>query len=144
MKKRLNVAVLVLTIAVSFAVFTKAGDPTTLHVNVPFDFYVGKDLMPAGSYVVQLDRITQASALGSRLVVRKKGSETRHVVTTVPGHLNGIQSTSRVVFRKYDDAYFLAQVNSYGTVCDLTRSRVEKEMAARSLESREQVTMQAE
>jgi hypothetical protein len=73
---------------------------------IPFDFCVGDKTLPAGQYLV--GRSTQASAEG--LVVR--GTEGRAGVFALTRVIQAeeVQRDSKLVFRRYGNQYFLAEV----------------------------------
>ena len=144
MKKNISFIALVLVVGLSCIAVASAGDVTTLRVKVPFEFHVGKALLPAGSYIIQMDRATHASATGSRLVIRSTTGTDRHFVAAVPGHSLQLTSGAQLAFRKYDETYFLSKVSSYGMVSEVIRSKAEKETAARVLVPQEDIALPAE
>ncbi len=135
MKKNFGFVAMFLVVGFSCIAVATAGEGTTLRVAVPFDFHVGKELLPAGTYIIQIDRVTHGTAIGSKLVVRNSQGTDLHVVSAIPGSSKA--TGARLVFRKYEQAYFLSKVSSYGITCEVTRSKAEKQTAAR-LESQQQ------
>jgi hypothetical protein len=100
--KRLTVlSVLVVLTAVS----AHAQSGTRLTVNIPFNFYIGGKALNAGQY--EVGRAMQPSV--DTLVLRPvDGSGGTYVLTrTVQAKEPG---ESRLVFRRYDDQYFLGEV----------------------------------
>ena len=80
-----------------------------LTADVPFDFQIGDKTFASGAYEVKA--ITNG---GSALVIRSEKSQqsiTRLTNTIVPVKRN---TTARLVFHKYGDSYFLAEVWSGG------------------------------
>ncbi len=73
-----------------------------------------------------------------------KDARKRIQISTLPGQADRLESGSRLAFHKYDDTYFLSQIRSEGAVCQLTRSKVEKETAARFSHAQRDVTLKAE
>jgi hypothetical protein len=75
-------------------------------VTIPFSFYVGGKTLPAGQYVV--GRGTETSDEG--VVLRgTDGREGVFVLTRVIQTLE-VQQQSKLIFRRYGDQYFLAEV----------------------------------
>jgi len=77
-----------------------------MKINIPFDFAIRDETLPAGEYVV-----TRASSVKPEvLLIRSvKGGTDVYVLTSNVRAKTG-QSESRLVFRRYGDQYFLAQV----------------------------------
>jgi hypothetical protein len=107
--------------------------------NVSFDFIMGQASMPAGNYEI--------SSLNEKvLAVRNlKNGETRLVISSVFVYANanaGIPK-GRLVFHKYDDQYFLAQIwdgqNDRGIA--LAESKREHEMKLASASQPETVVI---
>lgn len=79
------------------------GQSDVLSFNVPFDFAVGKAVMPAGHYVVQ----TNASR--NNLMIRND----RHsavVTTQTIDSSAGTGHSARLLFRRFDNHYALAEM----------------------------------
>ncbi|HEY1271130.1 MAG TPA: hypothetical protein VGF08_04070 [Terriglobales bacterium] len=74
--------------------------PPTAKVNVPFDFIVGNNHLPAGSYFV--------SALNGHLVAL--GSSTGYARTIVTRHYGEARQFPALVFNRVGRQYFLAEV----------------------------------
>jgi len=73
-------------------------------VNVPFSFAVGDQSLPAGEYLVLT--VTPERS------IRITGTDGKHsaIVNTLPNYAKAPSANSRLVFHKYGDEYFLAQV----------------------------------
>ena len=90
---------------VSAAATAQAQAPNKVVADVPFEFSIGYKTMPAGGYVVQ----TVASA-GNALLIQSadaKSSALRRSEATVP--MKNKQH-ARLVFHRYGERYFLAEV----------------------------------
>lgn len=96
--KHLGMFLCAVLLAVSCMAQTKAGDTA---VNVPFAFSVGSQLLPAGHYIV--------SAVDSTHV-RIDGDKQHGLYAATHGALRMNSDESKVVFHKYGDKYFLAEV----------------------------------
>jgi len=144
MKRALLTAVFVVVVTLASMVLTQAGVSPVLSVNVPFSFTVGKATLPAGHYTVQLDRISSGTALGTCLVVRNDDRAVVQRIKTLPNRSGELRSGASLLFHKYGDSYFLAEVQSYGLGCELTQSPAEKEMASRPSQGGGTVAVAAE
>jgi hypothetical protein len=86
------------------AVSAHAQSSRQFTVTIPFDFSVGGKALAAGQY--QVSRATQTSAEG--LVLRRAdGGGSVFVLTRTAKNQPG---ESRLVFRRYEDRYFLGEV----------------------------------
>jgi hypothetical protein len=97
----------------------------TLNANVPFSFYMGSSPMPQGAY-----RVREAST-GAVVWLNSMHSNANEAATTLA--INGKKETepARLIFHRYGEDYFLAEIwtgdTSVGRV--LARSPREKELA---------------
>ena len=96
--------------------------------NIPFQFVVDKDTMPADQYSIQ----SVGTAEGMTLLFRGEDSKTVRLINT-----HSVQSTdsakqTKLVFKRYGSRYFLSEVwvagNSAGH--QLPKSPREKEIAS--------------
>jgi len=130
MKKNLMMTAVVVSLVFVSMLCVNAMTSTVLKVNVPFAFQVGKASLPAGEYIVEIQRASSASALGTSLVIRTKDGKTRKMIGTRPA--SELNNGASLTFNKYSNTYFLANVDSYGVGCELSKSRLEKELATKS------------
>ncbi len=145
MKRTLTTVGLFLIIAGAGITLALGADAKLIRVNVPFAFQVGKESFPPGQYQIQLDRVGPGSSLGSRLILRSTDGKTARLLTTVPEAVPLARSQAAgLTFRKYDQTYFLAKVNTSYTGCKLIESPAEKELSARMKVEHEHVPAQAE
>jgi len=74
--------------------------------NVPFNFVVDKDTLPAGNYSIR----SINSETGGRTLVIQSGTKAMKLINSdVANSLKGAQ-TSHLLFHRYGDEYFLAQI----------------------------------
>jgi hypothetical protein len=99
--KNLAVAGVVLMLA---AASIQAQTPTKIQVQIPFDFAAGTSQFKAGAYVVK--RISDRT-LALRTV---DGKKTALLNAPLSLHETNSNTGERIVFNKYGDQYFLAQV----------------------------------
>jgi bifunctional DNA-binding transcriptional regulator/antitoxin component of YhaV-PrlF toxin-antitoxin module len=109
--------------------------------SIPFQFTAGQTTLPAGDYRVQ--KVRDGSSV---LMIRNTEGNGAIMVMTLPASVNAPQTQSKLIFRRYGDRYFLAQVWSAGSARgrELPKSAKEKEqaLAARN-ETPDQVTIVA-
>ena len=117
-----------IVVASVFAGSVLAQARTTLRANVPFEFTVGKVKMPAGLYDIE------AGLASNILVVGSREQKAWTMVLTTPVEITSNKIEPRLVFRRYGNEYFLAQVWSTadGAGRILPKSIFEKELSARS------------
>jgi hypothetical protein len=102
MNMRLISAFAVLAIGSMAACSGAMGQQPAIKANIPFDFTVGNDRMPAGEYTI-------SSPL--RQVIQFRSADLAKVATIVSSHsYNESDSGSKLVFDKYGDQYFLHRV----------------------------------
>lgn len=99
---------------------------SNFRVNIPFDFIVGSQTLPAGQYSVGVPTITGVVSINC---VDHKGASV--MIGTMPQSAVGAQNEEKLVFHRYTNTYFLAQVwagGSYGR--KLPTTKAEDELAA--------------
>jgi hypothetical protein len=77
-------------------------------VNIPFAFAVENHFLPAGEYLV----LTVTPERSIR-IASTDGKHTA-IINTLPNYASSPSANSRLVFHKYGDEYFLAQVWTAG------------------------------
>lgn len=96
-------------------------------VTIPFNFYVSGKTLPAGQYLV--GRSTQTSTEGLAL----RGTDGRAGVFALTRGIQteDVQQQSKLVFRRYGDQYFLAEIWTSGRSMgrELPSSRRERSIA---------------
>jgi hypothetical protein len=105
LKRLIMLSVVVVLTTVS----AHAQSGTQFTVTIPFNFSVGAKVLPAGQYLV--GRATQASAETMALRPVDGGGGTYVLTRTVQAKEPG---ESRLVFRRYEDQYFLGEVWAAG------------------------------
>ena len=74
-------------------------------VNIPFNFTVGERTLPAGEYVLQRNRRDSNTVW----FIRNRSNRSAVVMLTQSVLANDVQQKTKLVFRRYDDLYFLAE-----------------------------------
>lgn len=92
-------AILVLAMATAVA----SANGQTLRADVPFPFTVGSQELPAGNYQVN-------SAISSGEAIRIRSSQAKDSAMRLVSQANGKAKHASLVFHRYGDRYFLAQV----------------------------------
>jgi len=129
MKKTALFGILVVSLFVLVA-GAPARSAAALHVNVPFDFYVGKDLLPAGEYKFEMGAITPFSGKSSSILVRSQDGTPVTGIFTMPGSDPRSFTDDHLHFNRYGSNYFLAKVECLEFQADLRPTAIEKELRA--------------
>jgi hypothetical protein len=98
-----------------------------LTVNIPFDFTVIDQKMPAGKYTIGRAQLTDGDQIIQISSMQKNESVTR---ITIPVITRDPVKDGILVFRQYGDEYFLSEIWPAGghTGRALPRSRTEREL----------------
>jgi len=111
-----------------FAAAAAHAQGITLRANIPFNFAVGDQALPAGEYVVQ-----PAGAGWATLIIRSCSdtSKAASAITYASGGGNPTHKT-QLVFHRVGQKYFLSQIQVEGDSLgrQLTKSRAEAELAS--------------
>jgi len=103
---------ILITICLLFTAATMFAQTTPserlMKVNVPFAFGVEDRSLPAGEYTIFT--VTPERAIR---IVSADGKHSA-VINTLPNYANQPSTNNRLVFHKYDNTYFLAQVWTAG------------------------------
>jgi len=95
-----------------------------VRAKVPFDFKVGNTAMPAGSYTI--------SSVSQSAISISNRQEHAGVLAVVRSEYANKDQSPKLVFHKYGDQYFLAQIwtGSGNAGKQLPESKLEKELLA--------------
>ena len=105
MKQQTYRLVAILGIFLAFAVVSvRAQAPSKVEVNIPFEFSAGKTTLQPGVYSIK--RMS-----GNYLTLRSVDGKSA-VILNAPLNLTSVdpESVERLVFNKYGDQYYLAQI----------------------------------
>lgn len=96
---------------------------------IPFDFVAGEEILPAGTYGVEPVRRDSYTAWEIRSTTGRAGAV---VMTSAIGSGAAAEAEPRLVFRKYAEAYVLAQLwpSSEGAGREVVQSRRGRAYAA--------------
>ncbi len=98
---------LIQTAVAGVVLFGAVAQAETVRANIPFAFLAGDQLMPAGTYTVNLDRARSLMSLNS-------GTETARVIAFNSEFGKG-NEPGMLLFHKYGDQYLLTRVKTSGT-----------------------------
>jgi hypothetical protein len=116
-----------------------ARSAAALLVNIPFDFYVGKELLPAGDYRFEMGAMTPFTAKSSSLLVRRQDGSPVTGIFTIPGSGSLSIDTDRLHFNRYGNKYFLARIECLEFQADLRKTSIEKELRAQTGQAKDVV-----
>jgi len=122
---RILIATALLLAAVS--VYVQAQERQLLTATVPFAFTVENSNLPAGAYTV--------STLPPYNMVKVQSADGRKVamISAIPSHSSGESQQAKLVFHRFGNQYFLAQVWELGSNVhrDLRGGNLARELAKR-------------
>ncbi|HXE89858.1 MAG TPA: hypothetical protein VNK82_02745 [Terriglobales bacterium] len=129
MTRNYTILAVLLLMTVAATVTANAQNDRSITVNIPFDFVVENQKLPAGEYRIQ----PVHSDRSDRLLLRSGGSRTLTTVFTLPKRTLDPARESRLVFKRYGDRYFLSQIWVHGADVgrELLVGRAEQEAAKR-------------
>ena len=135
MKKELLKGFTMLALTVALALATAAASnaqsSNRIVADIPFEFTVGDRSLPSGQYAVRA-----ANSQGNALIVESKNAKSSAMRLTDPIRPNKTNEQARLVFHRYGERYFLAEVwsGSDSTGRQLMKSRqeraIERELAS--------------
>ena len=105
MKNHIYRGIAILGIFLGLAVASvQAQTPSRVEVNIPFEFSAGKKTLKPGVYTIR--------RMSGNLVTLRHVENKSSVTLNAPVNLSStdVESTERLVFNKYGDQYFLAQI----------------------------------
>ena len=127
-KQSLRIFLMFSVLAVLAAASAQAQSNNAQTANIPFEFSVGDKTFPAGEYsVARLNPQSDKAALA----IKSADGRMSKIVLTMPVQAGRAQEIARLVFSRYDNQYFLAQVwtPADNTGLELPKSRSERSLA---------------
>src|SRR5687767_15161044 len=126
MKRHLSLTAAILIVCAVFALNAEAqtSAPQKVSANIPFAFNVGDKTLPAGVYTLS---VVNPSSDRKILQIRSADGRASAIVQTT--QISGsLADDAKLVFRRYGDRYFFAQVELAGDATKLVaaRSRAER------------------
>jgi hypothetical protein len=123
--KRLTIKAL-LVFASLFGALPAFSSNTAVRAYIPFNFTVGQNLLPSGSYIISRD------IWGVVRIQNMDQSRTSASVTTI-GDAHS-DSGDKLIFRKYGDRYFLGKVSTSAISAHVPVSKAEKSVRSQGTE----------
>ena len=105
MRNQIYSAIAIFAVLLGFAgVGVQAQAPSRVEVSIPFEFSAGKTTLKPGVYTIK--------RMSGNLVSLKSVDNKSSVVLNAPVNLSSTdpEATERLIFNKYGDQYFLAQI----------------------------------
>jgi hypothetical protein len=124
MKKQVLRIFLMLSLFVTLAAASVyAQSDMSLKVNIPFEFSVGNEVLPAGEYTVR-------NMVQGILVIRSVDCSASQFFSTMGTIASKTPNESSLVFHRYGDEYFLSTIWTTGNDAGhkLFKSRAEREI----------------
>jgi hypothetical protein len=84
------------------------GQSLKLKADVPFEFQVGQETLPAGTYAIT----TSAASQNVLILSREDGASSRPIMIQRVAREAGYGAPSSLIFHRYGDHYFLATVRA--------------------------------
>lgn len=122
MKKQIIAAVATLSLIIAVTITSFAALTKPFSANIPFDFMVNGKQLPAGNYI-----ITEGTAKGAILI--RNWQKRAAAISLVTNGIEKEEVMPRLVFHRYGNQIFLAQVYDGTRGQDLPRSKAEREAA---------------
>jgi hypothetical protein len=122
MKKRVLMVLTTLSLFVTLAaVSVYAQSDMRLKVNIPFEFSVGNEVLPAGEYTIR--HVAQTA-----LVIRSVDCRVAQIFSTIGAQASATRNESTLVFHRYGNEYFLSTIWTAGNAAghELSKSRAER------------------
>ena len=129
MKQRLSLTIAIIIVTAVFALNAEAqtSAPQRMHANVPFAFSVGEKTLPAGVYTLS---VVNPNSDRQALQIRSQNGRFSAIIQTSAVSARHIDAT-KLVFRRYGDHYFFAQIEVAGDATALVASRSRSERSMR-------------
>lgn len=127
MRRQVYILIAMIVLVGSLAVSAQAqNNGRTQMVNIPFEFSVSGQTLPAGEYVVR--QINQESA-NAILQIRSRDGHS-NVLIQMDSVIGKQENGARLIFNRYDKQYFFSQAWTPGTVDGLVAHKSRSERAA--------------
>lgn len=107
--KGLTMLMFIVALALATAVVSNAQSSNKVVADIPFEFIVGDQSMPAGEYAARA-----TTAQGNGLMIRSADGKRAAIRLTNAIEPKRDKTNARLVFHRYGERYFLAEVWSGG------------------------------
>jgi hypothetical protein len=132
--RMIAIAVTVLPLLAS----AQLGSSDKIMTNVPFEFVAGSKIVPAGTCTVRL-----AGVGASTLSIRNRDANVGLFSLSSMAETKKASGVNALVFHKYGDRYFLAEVKVEGsrTIYRMPKARAEAELQASNVPATEEILL---
>lgn len=124
-KETLRIALMFVMLVAASALTAQAQTSRSIVAQIPFDFTVGNQTLPAGQYILRSASRTCEACL---LVTSADGKESAVVMTDTAAQGKRQRASVKLNFRRYGDQFFLAQVWTGDAGRQLAVSRRERRL----------------
>lgn len=140
MKKQILAAATVISLFLTFAVmFAQAQSSCGVKISVPFEFIIGDEALPAGTYTIRRSSSNRPNVLA---IKSADGSIANVFITQLIEDRN--PQAVMIIFNKYGENHFLSQVWPASSIHgrQLNKWSRELEMETRARDSQESLQLQ--
>ncbi len=138
MKTRAIKICAVLGLLIGLTTSAQAQMTAQFRAHIPFDFSVGGQSFRAGDYMLNS---TSSASGGQILTIRETESGEAKLFLVMPQEVNQRLEVSNLVFRRYGERYYLAEIISPTLNAQFRRTRTERRLARAQRPKRETVAM---
>jgi hypothetical protein len=131
-----------MTLAAALVVLVAGASAETavrLKANIPFAFYAGTELLPAGQYTFAMLPDGLGSASSTSVVIRNQDGKIATRILTMAGSDVRSMINDHLHFNCYGDKHFLAKVESVGSEANLKVTKAEQELRAAAKKAQDAV-----
>jgi hypothetical protein len=129
--KKTNFAVLALTVLVALAATSVYAQTFTVRANIPFDFYIGSSVMPAGEYTFDTILGNGFGRIWSADLHRSVGVLFQPTMLPV----GSSKDVASLIFHRYENTYFLSEVRDGYVSADCLVPTTTKELTLKKTAS---------
>ena len=128
MRRAMFVLLALSAVVLAPIISASAGIVLRMRANIPFAFYAGEELLPAGEYVFEMPTLGSNSVIGSNLTVHTQDGSISQYLHVFPGGMQRSEPAFNVTFNRYGDTYFLSKVQNRDYEANLPKTRSEIRM----------------
>jgi hypothetical protein len=125
MKKLIQITAILSLLVIFSAVSAQAQTVNRYEANIPFDFNIGQKSYPAGIYVVKTAKLSDSCV--SLTVQDKEGNKLQTILVAASGNVSKKQP--ELVFNRYENQRYLAQLLTHDARISIVMSKDEKRVA---------------
>jgi len=130
--KKIAVVMILGVMVLGLSVVATAAMGVRLRANIPFPFYAGPELMPAGDYIFDIQSVGTGAPTASSILIHNESGSVAKWVLTIPGVIDS-GAENHLHFNHYGNRHFLARVEGVGHQANLRLTPAEKELRAQKV-----------